>query len=321
MPWIPKPGALRRWRDFRRLTVPELCKRTRNKQGRHGVTERTVRLLESKKPQGSMQDSTVSALVKALSDATAGIVCHPEFLATWQNSDGTMESTAANLIDPTLPAAPAPTKPSVAAKTIELKPVVVREPSGLEIQRPLTSNAEIERAIGRHADTVTLRSGTFPVVGCDWLHELETQYADHLDRTFAITGDVRDTRPIPARAVAVLGAESGRGAAYVKIGRIATGRDSQGQNHKVDVWPTVFAPRGEHGKALLRAHKENRRVTVLVHIVIAERKVGATRDETWEGFFWYEKGKPSPKPWAFVADEVIIGDHFPQTATVSATPA
>ena len=344
-PWIPKPGALRRWRDFRRLTVPDLCKRTRNKNGRHGVNERTVRKLESKKPYKTIQDATVGALVKALTDEGAGIVCRPEFLAWWRNSDGTIAPGDPKWIDPTLSAAvavspTAPIKrksPATASTSVTPAPVdteiarqfkaalkrrprgapqapvsVESEPSGLELQRPLTSNAEVERAIGRHADVVTLPTGTYPLVGCDWLHELETQYAEYVGKTFAVVGLVRDTRPIPQRAVTVLNAESGRGATYVKIGRIASGRDSHGGSHHIDVWPTVFAPKGEHGKALLAAHREKLLVTVLVRIVIAERKVGATRDDTWEGFFWYEKGKPSPKPWAFVSDEVITGEVFVQ---------
>jgi hypothetical protein len=67
------------------------------------------------------------------------------------------------------------------------------------------------------------------------------------------------------------------------------------------VFPTVFAPKGEHGKQLMRCHREAVEVMLRVHLVVAERN-GLAGDERWEGFIFFETGKPKPRSWAFVVD-------------------
>lgn len=315
--WIPTPGACRRWRNYHKLTVPKLCDRTRVR-GRKQVSERTVRKLESKDPQKYLQDGIIRALAKAFS--SDGVLCDPQFLGTWQSDDGTLERRNEELIDPTLaPAAPRrPRATPVPKMRTRGVPAAINdaEPTALEVQRRLTANAEIERTIALHAMTVAVRNARHPLVGLDWLKEFETSYAEYEGRTFAVAGQVLDTRPIPPRAVGILNAESGRGAAYFKVGRIARGTDADGTTHQVEVYPTVFAPRGEHGKQLVTAHKEKRLVTVLARLVVAERKVGSTREDTWEGFIWYEIGRPNPRPYALVVDEVMVGDIFPRAVRV-----
>jgi hypothetical protein len=175
-------------------------------------------------------------------------------------------------------------------------------------RRALTTNAERERNIGRHRDVVELPSGTYPLIGCDWLQELENQFADHAGKTFAVAGMVGDQKPIPAKAAAVLDADVGRGAAYFKIVRTASGIGPDEQQDSVPLFPTVFATRGEHGKTLSRCLKEKLPVTVLVHIVTTQRKVESSADR-WEGFFFFEVGRPSPKLWALVVDEVIVAEE------------
>jgi hypothetical protein len=169
----------------------------------------------------------------------------------------------------------------------------------------LTANAEIERAIGRHRDTVTLPSGSYPLVGVDWMQEIEGRYAEFLDQTFAACGLITDQRPIPTKAAVRLDAEQGRGAGCFKIERTATGTDANGNRQSVSVFPTVFAPKGDHGKQLMTCHRERVPVTVLRHLKVDERN-GLKGEDRWEGYFSFEAGKPKPRSWAFVVDEVIV---------------
>jgi hypothetical protein len=298
MSWVPKPDALRRWREFRQMTAKELIAATRN-----GVKERTIRQLESKQPQKTVEDLTVRALAKALCEPAKGIVCHPEFLAWWRERNGTLRDADPKLIDPSLA-----TAPKTAPLVVEEPPA---DPSPAAKRRALTTNAERERNIGRHRDTVKLSSGDYPLVGCDWLQEIEHQFAEYVGQTFAIAGLVSDQRVIPAKAADRLKADVGRGAAYFKIVRKASGTDDDGLTDAVTLFPTVFAIRGEHGKALSRCLKDKVPVTVLVHIVTTERKVEPGGDR-WEGYFVFEVGRPTPKLWAFVVDEVHVDEPAAQ---------
>jgi hypothetical protein len=133
---------------------------------------------------------------------------------------------------------------------------------------------------------------------------VDAPYAEHVGHVLAVAGGPDDARPIPARAARIVRAESGRGAACFKLTRHVQGVDAAGRPHGVHVYATVFAARGEHGKRLMHCHKRGEPVTVLVRVVVAEAKKGDTPDERWEGFFIFEPGKPSPKPWAFVVEEV-----------------
>jgi hypothetical protein len=290
MAWVPKRGAVARWRVFHRMTTVELVTATKGL-----VKDRTIRELESNQPRPTMNDETVRALSKAFT--RDGIICHPEFLASWRRDDGTLQEPDPDLVDPTLPRSKAPPPDESDAPT-----------SAAAKRRALTMNAERERNIGRHRDTVELPSGKYPLIGCDWLQELENQFADHIGQTFAVAGAVTDQRAIPSKAAAILQADTGRGAAQFKIVRKASGEDPDGQPDSVPLFPTVFAIRGEHGKALSRCLKEKLPVTVLVHIVTTKRKVEPGADR-WEGFFFFEVGRPTPKLWALIVDSVIVAEE------------
>jgi hypothetical protein len=77
-------------------------------------------------------------------------------------------------------------------------------------------------------------------------------------------------------------------------------------------YPTIFdrarsaiAVRNVDG-ATLRSpdgHREGVEVMLRVHLVIAERN-GLAGEERWEGFIFFETGKPKPLSWAFVVDAV-----------------
>ncbi len=49
----------------------------------------------------------------------------------------------------------------------------------------------------------TVSSPCAALIGCDWLQEIEHQFAEFAGQTFAISGIVTDQRVIPAKAAAV----------------------------------------------------------------------------------------------------------------------
>src|SRR4051812_21631333 len=69
MTWVPVKNALRKLREAAKLEQRELAKKS-------GLTERTIRLLESKRAPKTMYASSVKALAGTLK-------CAPEELATW----------------------------------------------------------------------------------------------------------------------------------------------------------------------------------------------------------------------------------------------
>src|SRR5437660_11954598 len=69
MTWVPIRGAVRKLREAGKLEQRELARKS-------GLTERTIRLLESKRAPKTMYAASVKAL--------AGVFqCAPEELATW----------------------------------------------------------------------------------------------------------------------------------------------------------------------------------------------------------------------------------------------
>jgi len=104
-----------------------------------------------------------------------------------------------------------------------------------------------------------------------------------------------------------LDAELGRGAGCFKVERTVAGIDEDGNEVSVPVFPTVFAPKGDHGKRLMSLHRDRVPVTVLVHLTVSERN-GLKGEDRWEGYISFEAGKPKPRSWAFVVDEVIAGE-------------
>src|SRR5262245_31790281 len=69
MTWVPVSGAVRKLREAAKLEQRELAKKS-------GLSERTVRLLESRRAPKTMYASSVKALAGVLK-------CAPEDLATW----------------------------------------------------------------------------------------------------------------------------------------------------------------------------------------------------------------------------------------------
>ena len=69
MTWVPIPNAVRKLREAAKLEQRELAKKS-------GITERAIRLLESKRAPKTMYAATVKALAGTLK-------CAPEDLATW----------------------------------------------------------------------------------------------------------------------------------------------------------------------------------------------------------------------------------------------
>src|SRR5712671_4694815 len=69
MTWVPVPNAVRKLREAAKLEQRELAKKS-------GLTERTIRLLESKRAPKTMYAASVKALAGTLK-------CAPEDLATW----------------------------------------------------------------------------------------------------------------------------------------------------------------------------------------------------------------------------------------------
>jgi transcriptional regulator with XRE-family HTH domain len=69
MTWVPIPNAVRKLREAAKLEQRELAKKS-------GLTERAIRLLESKGAPKTMYAATVKALAGTLK-------CAPEDLATW----------------------------------------------------------------------------------------------------------------------------------------------------------------------------------------------------------------------------------------------
>lgn len=314
MRYVPVQDAVRRWRVYLQMTVPALVRATRSR-----VSERTIRQLESGKPQKYLQFATVGELAKAFS--RQGKPCRPEYLAWHVRRDGTIQPAPSP--DPTLDGAPAPEppadllgEPAVTASTArkaEKKqsppavdvPAVEPSEAGETLSRAFTRQVARERAMGRHADTVTLGDASYPLVGLQLLQEIEQVYMEKEGQLFVIAGQVVEQRAIPDKAAAELGAELGRGAGYYLVAREVQGRTDDGDAQRLTVYPTVYAPLGAHGKLLTRCWSEKLPVTVLAKLVTTKPRAGVG-EERWVGFFGLEPGKKKPRAWAFVAVDVLV---------------
>jgi transcriptional regulator with XRE-family HTH domain len=176
MTWVPVRGALRRLREAAKLEQRELAKRS-------GMTERTIRLLESKRAPKTMYASTAKALAGALR-------CAPEDLATWvplrrgADAGDEIESLA------TLPQS-----------------------------STLARRAERERALGRDAETLA----GHPLLGPTLLKRCHSACAAMEGQRLALAGVVSDYDGLPARAAALLGVKTGHGARFLFARNVARG--------------------------------------------------------------------------------------------------
>jgi hypothetical protein len=137
--------------------------------------------------------------------------------------------------------------------------------------------------------------------------ECGARYAELASEAFALSGQLKDYKAIPLQAASLLKAERGRGAASFYILRNIGGTTRDGKAKSTAFYATVFAPKGAHGKQLIRCQKEKIAVTVLARIVVAEP------NGDWKGFNIFEK-EQRYWSWAFVVDDVIAPAPTPNSA-------
>jgi transcriptional regulator with XRE-family HTH domain len=176
MTWVPVKGAVRKLREAAKLEQRELAKRS-------GMTERTIRLLESKRAPKTMYASTAKALAGALR-------CAPEDLATWvplrrrADADDEIESLTA-----------------------------------LPQSSTLARRAERERALGREGESLAGHA----LLGPTLLKRCQAACATMEGQRLAISGVVSDYDGLPARATALLGVKTGHGARFLFARNVARG--------------------------------------------------------------------------------------------------
>jgi transcriptional regulator with XRE-family HTH domain len=183
MTWVPLRGAVRTHRQAAKLEQSELAKKS-------GLTERTIRLLESRRAPKTMYASSLKALAGVLG-------CAPEELATWvtrarrASDDGDEAEIDALLALPT---------PGTLAR-----------------------RAHRERELGRDGEMIETRRGRVELLGPTLLKRCHAACATVAGQRFAIAGVVKDYEALPARAAAVLGVEVGHGSRFLVARTVARG--------------------------------------------------------------------------------------------------
>jgi transcriptional regulator with XRE-family HTH domain len=181
MVWVPIRGAVKKLREASKLEQRELAKKS-------GLTERAIRLYESKRAPKTMYAASVKALAGVLG-------CAPEDLATWvtrpRRGSGDEDEVESLL---TLP------QPSTLAR-----------------------RAHRERELGKDGEVVVTGGGRYPLVGPTLLKRCQAACATVAGERFAIAGTVQDYEPLPARAAAVLDVRAGQGSRFLLARNIARG--------------------------------------------------------------------------------------------------
>lgn len=180
MTWVPIPNALRKLREAARLEQRELAKKS-------GLTERTIRLLESKRAPKTMYATSVKALAGTLK-------CAPEDLATW------VARVRGHDVDD-----------------------AVTSVIALPTPGTLGRRAEREQALGRHGETLPTPDGPLELLGPTLLKRCHAACALVEGKRFAVSGVVTDYEALPARAAAVLGVPVGQGARFLLARNVARG--------------------------------------------------------------------------------------------------
>jgi transcriptional regulator with XRE-family HTH domain len=180
MTWVPLRGAVRKLREASKLEQRELAKKS-------GLTERTIRLLESKRAPKTMYAASLKALAGALG-------CAPEDLATWVTRPRRVDDDDAIDTLLTLP------QPSTLAR-----------------------RAHRERELGKGGEVVATSAGHLPLVGPTLLKRCHAACATVAGERFAVAGVVQDYEPLPARAAAVLDVKTGHGSRFLIARNIARG--------------------------------------------------------------------------------------------------
>jgi transcriptional regulator with XRE-family HTH domain len=180
MTWVPIPKALRKLRDAAKLEQGELAKKS-------GLTERTIRLLESKRAPKTMYATSVRALAGALR-------CAPEDLATW------VARRRGHDVDD------------------EIESVIALPPTGT-----LSRRAQREQELGRDSDAVTVAGRRVELVGPTLLKRCHAACGTVEGQVFALSGMVKDYDALPARAATVLGVTVGHGSRFLLARNVARG--------------------------------------------------------------------------------------------------
>ena len=176
MTWVPISGAIKKLREAARLEQRELAKKA-------GLSERTIRLLESKRAPRTMYATSVKAL--------AGVFkCAPEELATWvaRRRGGDPDD--------------------------ELESLIALPQSGT-----LSRRAKREQELGRGGEQL----GGVELCGPTLLKRISAACAAAEGQRLAVAGLVKEYEALPARAAAVLGVEVGRGARFLLFRNVARG--------------------------------------------------------------------------------------------------
>jgi transcriptional regulator with XRE-family HTH domain len=180
MTWVPIPNAVRKLREAAKLEQRELAKKS-------GITERAIRLLESKRAPKTMYAATVKALAGTLK-------CVPEDLATW------VPRRRGYDVDD------------------EIQSAIALPPAST-----LARRAQREQELGRDNETLTTTSGRYALLGPTLLKRCQTACATVEDELFAVSGLLKDHDALPARAAAVLDVRVGHGARFLLARNIARG--------------------------------------------------------------------------------------------------
>jgi transcriptional regulator with XRE-family HTH domain len=182
MTWVPIRGAVRKFREAAKLEQRELAKRS-------GLTERTIRLLESRRAPRTMYAASVKALAGALR-------CAPEDLATWV---ARRRRGAADEVDGD-------------------DAVLLLPPSST-----LARRAQRERELGRDGAAVEIAGASYALVGPTLYKRCHAACAAVEGQRFAVAGTVQDYEALPARAAAVLAVPVGHGARFLVARNVARG--------------------------------------------------------------------------------------------------
>lgn len=183
MTWVPIRGAIRRQREAAKLEQRELAKKS-------GLTERTIRLYESRRAPKTMYASSLKALAVVLG-------CAPEDLAAWvtrprRGSDDDDDDAIATAI-------------------------------ALPPSSTLARRANRERALGRDGAVVETPAGKLELLGPTLLKRCHAACATVAGERFAVSGVVKDYEALPARAAVVLQARVGHGSRFLFARNVARG--------------------------------------------------------------------------------------------------
>jgi transcriptional regulator with XRE-family HTH domain len=224
-----------------------------------GLGVRTIELWESPRPPKTMARETLRRLAKALESPQAA-------LARWVPYGG---GEAAPPLDDE-----------------ERLPAIVTS--------TLSRLAEEARAAGAAGLTVTVPSGTYPLLGPSLFEKCDKAHGRYRDQRLAVVGHVKSFDHLPARACEVLRVRVGDGAKFLITRTIKRGNL---------FYSTVFTRDLDSTVQLQDYADQKTRVIAVVRVFDAPQK------DDWKGFFVFERTSrerksPRPRPYAFVVEEV-----------------